>query len=761
MAFFVALVSASAFTPVDNSEAATDISATYDGKGYSLSLASYGGGGETEEEGRVSLDLTGTPDGAMAVEYDRLNVTTNSAGYKIYLSMNGADQKLLNTSLTESGEVCENPATKANCYFGPTGGTPAIPTALDVNTWGFALPKDVGSIATVANYGFDSNYVTSGGQISNGATGITTTTSAINTASKFAAVPAAGNEVVIAGDTAKAEAGKNYYVYYGVNANMGLTTGTYQGTVVYTALAEASSSANGEMKVSPIGQTNIDQSQSIVLATSLYASQTLLDNMGNISVKIGGKDCTNVSASKATGGTLNITCTTPVMNRWGTYDVVASVGEYGVFDLADGYSYYIPYATMAANPENYTMQQFTTQTCKEMPAPEHSDVRNYTGTIADDTYHAVGSYHTDKNHWYDYQGNQVDTNPVSEITLKDDRRVGSEYYSYRIRKLADGNCWMADNLRLTLDDSVALTSSDSDINYNMDTGEGWDGTDVTPRVISNPLKVNGPVLGTYSTDASTGVISWTPYVDTQASGVRGVSWGSPYSSCADANSDGKIVASECTMRASGGSSISDVTAEYFGPNAEAEEEKKPSTAIHVTNDALAEAARSYDNPDNETVGIEAAAGRYNDGDGLPQYYGTYYNWYAATAGSGTWASSTQWKDTENSVCPANWQLPDAATADDRSFQNLFITKYALVSGTGDNPGRSGDVAQKAPFSIIRSGVYDWASGILGSRGSHGLYWSRESNSPMSAYYLLFSSLYFHPQLANYKIYGFAVRCVAR
>ncbi|MDO5481102.1 MAG: hypothetical protein Q4F60_02025, partial [Candidatus Saccharibacteria bacterium] len=303
------------------------------------------------------------------------------------------------------------------------------------------------------------------------------------------------------------------------------------------------------------------------------------------------------------------------------------------------YSYYIPWADMESAPAGtYTMQQFTAKACSEMATPAA-----YTGTIAGGDYQAV-------------------TN-VPEVSLKDARNTN---HVYRVRKLADGNCWMADNLRLTLDDSVALTSVNSDINYNMDTGISWDGKTTTEtRTISNPLKVNGPVLGTYST-GNDGVISWTPYVDTQTNEARGISWGSPYTNCTDKNSDGYITdngmtssENECTYATSG----QKVTAKYFMAAGSSEESVSIASAEFFTNvNVYSEAARSYNYVDTMLT----------DGDGFLQYYGTHYNWYAATAGSGTWASSAQWKDTDNSVCPANWQLPDAATGDDKSFKNLFI-----------------------------------------------------------------------------------------
>ncbi|MDO5481419.1 MAG: hypothetical protein Q4F60_03710, partial [Candidatus Saccharibacteria bacterium] len=460
MAFFVALVSASAFTPVDKTNADTsEVLLGYSNEGYSISLASFGNNESDVLDPKVGMTLTGTPAGEIAVEYDRLKVTTNSTTYKLYLGMSDTSQKLLNTSETGSGEYCENAASTANCYFSATANTPSGANALDVNTWGFAIPT---------KYGFDGEYITSGGKKSNGAEAITDAGPGeyVSSNSKFAAVPTVANSVMIATGNQKAEQGKNYYIYYGVKADTGKVSGTYEGTVVYTALAEASDSADGKItSVVPDAQKTLDNSslpvseQRITMTTTLYGSEEMISKVqdeNDVTVTIGGKTCTDpqLSVPGNTGtGPIQVSCAQPTMNRWGSYDVAVTIGNYGQYNLRAGYSYYVPWADMEAHPGEYSMQQFTTKACSEVATPEA-----YTGSITDGNYQAV-------------------TN-VPEVSLKDSR---NESHVYRVRKLADGNCWMADNLRLTLDDSVALTSLDSDINYNMDTGEGWDGTTTPVR----------------------------------------------------------------------------------------------------------------------------------------------------------------------------------------------------------------------------------------------------------------------------------------
>ena len=722
MAFFIALISASAFTPVDNSGAATT-EVDIDAGGYSL---------EVYSADTAKMELTATTDGAVAIAKDTLTITTNSPGYKVYMSMSGNDTKLYN----------------GDSYIETAATTPA---PLSVNRWGWALANPASSTSTaIQAYQFDSVYCVSESDaaVANCSDG---NSGNLNANNKFAGMPGVSNPALVA-YSATSASGATQDIYYGVKVNTAKTAGTYSGRVIYTAVAEASSNARGEIGLSDEAQEEL-AGQPLTLTTSLYMSDMIYNNLSTseISVKIGGKDCTGITKSRS-GSVLNVSCTTPTMTRWGDYDVVVEIGGYGVYRLENGYSYYKSWDTISqAAAGTYAIQAFTGKTCAEMPAPAGADVANYTGSIANNNYHAVGSYYAGTSSWYDYRGEETGTNPVAEATLKDTR----DNHEYRVRKLADGNCWMVDNLRLTLAKETPLTSDTSDINYDMETGVGLRGDATAVRVISNPLKVNGDVLGTYATDGSTGVISWVPYVDTQAYGAR-ISWGSPYSSCADGDGDGKITADECTLATSGASTV---TVKYFEPAGADGETEHAATEIRVLSNTLAEAARSSDN----------GTRTLNDGDGLGQYYGAYYNWYAATAGSGTWAMSTAGTDAVNSVCPSNWQLPDNSEGDGKSFYNLLITKHGLVAGLGAEQYYSTTIATMAPFSFIRSGLMSFVSGgptYAGSAGG-GYYWSRESNGGDSAYGLQFGSgnnnttNNFKPSNTDSKLRGYAVRCVAR
>ncbi|MDO5481132.1 MAG: hypothetical protein Q4F60_02180, partial [Candidatus Saccharibacteria bacterium] len=346
MAFFVALVSASAFTPVDKSEAATT-EVNISGAGYYFQLTSA-------DTARMALNPTA--EGAPAVAKDTITIKTNSPGYKVYVSMNGND-----TNLYLDGD-----SSKASI------GTMTSTAALATNKWGWALADSSASASNVIqNYGFDTIYCLSSGACSDGNPG------SLNTNNKFAGMPTASSPALIAYSASKpctatlAECtGETQDIYYGVKATTALVSGDYSGTVVYTAVGEATEAMNGTISFDNDSQ-QVLTGQSRTIATSLYASQALVDAIptSDVSVTIDGKACTNPSLSVVSGA-VNVTCTTPTMTKWGTYDVAVAIGSYGTFGAARGYSYYIPYNTIkSAQDGRYTMQEFTSKTCDEMPTP--------------------------------------------------------------------------------------------------------------------------------------------------------------------------------------------------------------------------------------------------------------------------------------------------------------------------------------------------------------------------------------------------------
>ncbi|MBQ6320709.1 hypothetical protein IJI17_00575, partial [Candidatus Saccharibacteria bacterium] len=141
------------------------------------------------------------------------------------------------------------------------------------------------------------------------------------------------------------------------------------------------------------------------------------------------------------------------------------------------------------------------------------------------------------------------------------------------------------------------------------------------------------------------------------------------------------------------------------------------------------------------------------------YYGQYYNWYAATAETGTFAQSSG--NASDSICPKGWQLPvNGGNGTSRSWQDLLYGHYTTDGSTAITSGSAGSLAMRQiPLSIPFTGYYDWTNGALNARGSYGFFWSSTAYSTSNARSLNFGASSINPQHYSSKVYGFSVRCV--
>ena len=124
-------------------------------------------------------------------------------------------------------------------------------------------------------------------------------------------------------------------------------------------------------------------------------------------------------------------------------------------------------------------------------------------------------------------------------------------------------------------------------------------------------------------------------------------------------------------------------------------------------------------------------------------YGTYYNWYVATAGTGKYETSSG--NASNSICPRGWRLPTSGSSGE--FQALY-NKYS-----------SSSAMRGSPANFVLSGVRDGSS--TSSQGSYGGYLSSTAYSPYNAYNLNLNSSDVYPAGIDGKYRGYTVRCVAR
>ena len=252
---------------------------------------------------------------------------------------------------------------------------------------------------------------------------------------------------------------------------------------------------------------------------------------------------------------------------------------------------------------------------------------------------------------------------VPENTLTDVR----DGNTYLVRKLADGNCWMSQNLNLTLSTATALNSTTSDLSAGR---------------------------------------TWTPQNNTQT--VEGIAW-----------------------------------AQYGGDVARSFE---PGEAMYFA-----------DGVGTGTLNTDTAnySGYLTSGE--PYWHvGNYYNWYAATAGSGTTTVTSG--NATDSICPKGWKLPDDVGT--KSFVNLLFTTYGLQ----DNDAASAIKILAAPLNFVRSGYYNYpqVQARVRTRGSNGYWWSNTATNALNVRNLGTSEKPFlSPQSDDHRGDGLSVRCVAR
>ena len=123
-------------------------------------------------------------------------------------------------------------------------------------------------------------------------------------------------------------------------------------------------------------------------------------------------------------------------------------------------------------------------------------------------------------------------------------------------------------------------------------------------------------------------------------------------------------------------------------------------------------------------------------------YGGFYNWYTATAGTGT--RSMYSGNATASICPKGWRLPTGGGSGE--FQTLY-NNYPSSSALRSNP-----------VNLTLSGGV--GGGSHNDRDSHGRYWSSTVHSNNYAYYMHLETSNAYPTGHVSNGNGFSVRCIA-
>ena len=344
------------------------------------------------------------------------------------------------------------------------------------------------------------------------------------------------------------------------------------------------------------------------------------------------------------------------------------------------------------------------------------------------------------------------TNFVPEKTLVDNR----DGRSYIVRKLADGNCWMAQNLELDL-----LSSSGAGSSYYSGTthSSGTAATDYNGQTVTtNNFKSNGKTftLDNTNTDLNT-VTQLTPTVATQKYSTAGrifaTATGTRESSDAsygwmDSGADGMRSYSYAGSKADWAYSIPQTT--LSSSNALRFTSAAAASTVSVNNVPI------FKNADNSMITANMKFGPNTNGGTSGEYmrYGNLYNWTAATLGSGA-SLTTDGAEAQDSICPKGWKLP--SNSGDTSFANLLGSGLYNVQNSTEGYNK----INNWPLNFLRTGYYYRSGGYISGRVAGGVWWSTTAGSATLGHLLSTYPTSVFPQNNYYRGYGFAVRCVVR
>ena len=141
---------------------------------------------------------------------------------------------------------------------------------------------------------------------------------------------------------------------------------------------------------------------------------------------------------------------------------------------------------------------------------------------------------------------------------------------------------------------------------------------------------------------------------------------------------------------------------------------------------------------------------YNSNNGISSLYayGVWYNWYAATAGNGTYSFTSG--NVAGDICPAGWRLPTGGTGGEVQALNNTVNNGVLNSSVG---------LRAYPVNMVYAGDHNGSKDQ--SRGVYARQWTATVSDANSAYRLGVSATEVTPVKAYNKWDAFTVRCVAK
>ena len=759
----------------------------------------------------TTVDTSTGAYGTQKVAKRTIRVTTNGKYYAVFLSM-ADDNNDLEITAGDSDQVI--PAI---------GGTFAEPVNFARSGWGYAVPN-----TPISGAGFSekASYVAYDGNLAGSANDNLTKTgtgSAFYNGGTWAAVPVVGSAQQIwrANNASGFTAGSDFDVYYSLMVDNDIMAGTYENNIVYTALA---STADID-----VASTNLSRSERFVTSGTTetikvdLASTDLSLTANDVKVYVvphrvfvnnsytvdglSAADYAQCAVSNITndGTAAQITCAMPNIGTPATSGAIAVAGNNsalaadsasvtGEYDLwvrinavGTDVDYISKYSMDATNIPAVVYAGLQSKQNATNGGKEYiSQMQDMNSMVCKNTNMWGNTIGIDAR-VYDHTG----TGTPLASTSADSATIGTGTFAltdirdnktYLVRRLADGGCWMVQNLDLNLadftSDKTARLTSD---NTNLNTKNQW--------IPDAKMRAKSSVLETTGNIANLSVSDYQFQSDTNFGNE--FKWGSV---CAEGtgplSSNPSVACNPISVANNANSSYARSynnddgvhpaylpgTSNILGPVSTCAAYTSTQTSGHnechmasVTSDASLNAGtQTGDNKLPRDTSwqpklVSNAGGVDTSGSDTftmrgSMYVGDYYNWYAATAETGEYTTQTTVQD---DICPKGWRLPVNDASSDGSWKKLLSTAYGMTSA-GYGNGASIAKVMQLPLSIPMSGYYSWASGTLYARGYSGDYWSSTAYSQTNANYLYFNyGGFFYPQYGYDKVYGFTVRCVVK
>ena len=589
--------------------------------------------------------------------------------------------------------------------------------------------------------------------------------------------------------------GEEFVVYYSVMADLGVMAGEYRNQIIYTALAstgdldEVSYNIDRDLEYGAAGMTETLQLDLASSPDSLLTNQVKVFMVPHREFVTGGsyagytKPNLTVSQAQAAysecavqtvaslGTSATITCTLPGElpeesenptkvkiasndgDENGEYDLWVHIDQFG----DDGLNYISHYTSNGTDVASvYYIGLQSRKMVGSTLTPYITEMQEISTGVCRNT-NMWGSTTGANAQIYDYRGESGANKKVNGMSAdvaaglaSDALGVGTFALSdnrddklYLVRRLADGNCWMVQNLDLELADFVGktdqnggLTPANTDITASRFPNGYWDPAASTNTKVSDYATAiaDAGITSSGFEALSTYLLGLAQTQQFQSYNIAGNHWGSLYGETGNAtsgyvhnhddvkasatnNSNAEIPRSYSNMETSDGSKSFNTATGFryvamswetgkvraqnmdgttgwptgapgaFGTGAV---DKTTMTATYMPT-TRASSATGAAAGQSGGLAYEAAADDTYYGN---MYIGHYYNWYAATAESGKYAhtsagtaTSATVKNVDDSICPKGWHLPENGTSGEtakqsQSWGNLLHNSYDVIDAEG-------------------------------------------------------------------------------